>query len=461
MPLQYLRPARLALGACLLALASAALAQSGPGMERNATFRVVIDSAGKLKTAAPLDAALGPDLNRAIVGVAKDIVFEPASRDGVPAEFESDLAMTVRLTAQASGGYKLEIVSARFQPHELKGAAVVYPRGFDRKKASAFVDALIVVGADGKVDLARTRALQTVTNEAGAKALDDFRASALDAIRQWTFQPDLVGGTPVATEFAQGIRFCLEECTDPEVPPPSPERLAAPRSPDPGVRLARVPEALRQRMAGAWAKPMNLRLGIDASGAVTSIQAIGAVDAGLLESTRPKLLALHFFPATVDGRAVASEMPVSVPVRVDGGTAQVLLERLAFQLPLLAETSMQLPGIGGIRDGEVHTRVHIVTDAEGRADRSASSVESVQILPRSSAAAEGALRKQLENTIAQTRVEPVLVDGKGIRLEFWRRHDYGFCSHTGGPCVPKAVPPAPPEEGVKLPAGIELARLKP
>jgi hypothetical protein len=116
---------------------------------------------------------------------------------------------------------------------------------------------------------------------------------------------------------------------------------------------------------------------------------------------------------------------------------------------------------GGIRDGEVHTRVHIVTDAEGRADRSASSVESVQILPRSSAAAEGALRKQLENTIAQTRVEPVLVDGKGIRLEFWRRHDYGFCSHTGGPCVPKAVPPAPPEEGVKLPAGIELARLKP
>jgi hypothetical protein len=151
-------------------------------------------------------------------------------------------------------------------------------------------------------------------------------------------------------------------------------------------------------------------------------------------------------------------MPVSVPVRVENGNAQAQYGRLGFDLSLLA---MPGPRIHlGMRKGEIHAQLHVVTEANGHADAGASGVEDVQILPSSSPALTHSVQKELEQTVRMIRVEPVLVDGKGIALEFWRAYYSTFCEAAGSCDPPQGTPP-PKDPPVKLPAGIELAQVKP
>jgi hypothetical protein len=443
---------------CLLAVSGLALAQAeGPGMEKTATFRVLIDAAGKLKSAAPLDAALGADLNRAIIGAAKDVVFEPAMRDGQAADFESQLTLTVRFVAQATGGYKLELVSAALSPQPLERGMMVFPRGVDRK-VGAVVAVQVAIGADGRVDTARSKVLRVAATTDSAKAAEEFGRATIEALGGYRFQPDLVGGKPVAMDILQTIRFCATDCSKPQEPDLSSERAALPRIAEPGVRGARVPAALKFQAGGSLAKPMRFRMAIDANGAVTGVQPIGEVDAALLASTRARLQAARFFPATIEGRPVASEMPVSVPVRVADGVAQAQLERLTFDVGLLQETMVSTRGLP---DGELRARLHIVTGPDGRVDRAASGVESLELLPKGSVAQRRSVQDQLEKSLASVRVETVQVDGRNIPLEFYRWRIQSFCTSTGGHCTPPTSAPPPPDPGISLPAGIELARLKP
>jgi hypothetical protein len=113
-----------------------------------------------------------------------------------------------------------------------------------------------------------------------------------------------------------------------------------------------------------------------------------------------------------------------------------------------------------MRQGEIHARLHIVTSADGRADASASGVESLEILPASSPALKHSVQKEFEETIRLIRVEPVQVDGKGISLEFWRSSYSTFCEGRGS-CDPPQGAVTPKDPPVKLPDGVELARVKP
>jgi len=441
------------------AAASLSFAQApAPGMEKAADFRVLIDEQGKLKSATPLDASLGENILRAIVGAAKGVTFQPAMRDGQPANFESQLHVSVRFVAQADGSYKVELVSASLSPQAIERKPPIQPRGIDPHKLGAYVVASAVVGSDGRVDPSRIKLLKSLSIPGGEKDLGRIEQAVLTALAGSSYSPDLVGGKPVATEVLQTFRFCVEDCTQPAEPDLSAEHKSLPRIVDADAQPAHVPASLAGHAAAGRGKPLRFRIAIDAAGTVTSATPLGEGDATLVEATRLGLRGVHFFPATVQGRAVSSEMPVSVPVRVENGVAQAQFDSLEFDVSLLS-----LPGPRlhlGMRQGEVHARLHIVTSGDGRADASASGVDSLEILPASSPALKHSVQKEFDETIRLTRVEPVQVDGKGIALEFWRSYYSTFCEGRGSCDPPQGAAP-PKDPPMKLPPGIELARVKP
>jgi hypothetical protein len=108
----------------------------------------------------------------------------------------------------------------------------------------------------------------------------------------------------------------------------------------------------------------------------------------------------------------------------------------------------------------VQARLHIVTLPDGRADRSASRVERLDILPAGSVALERSLRKRFEEAIDLAHMDPVLVDGKGISVEFWRAYFLPYCIAQTA-CTPPRASTAPADPPVKLPEGLELARVRP
>lgn len=443
----------------LASLASLALAQTpGPGVEKTGNFRVLIGADGKLKSAAPLDASLGDALNRALIGAAKDIAFEPAMRDGQPASFESQLQLNARFVADASGGYRLELVNATLAPQALERRPPIFPRGLDRTVGAVLV-MRVAIGPDGRVDPGRTTVLQSATTPGGEKSLELIERASLEALNNSRFQPDLVGGKPVAVEVVQTFGFCVADCGVQE-PPPSAERQQLPRIVDAGVFAARVPVSLVARKRSPMGKTLRFRIAVDAAGTVTAVTPTGEGDAALQEATRVRLLATRFFPATLDGRPVSSEMPVTVPVRIENGGAQAQLGRLAVELSLSPFRMPRLGDMAGDREGQIRARLHVITGADGRADPTASRVESLEILPSPPIAVERTLKTRFEKNLRLMRAEPILLDGRSIPLEFWRSHYTSFCSGAGR-CEPGSSPMSPPDPPAKLPAGVELARVKP
>jgi hypothetical protein len=448
------------LAACFLGFSGLAMAQApGPGMEKSADFRVSIDAQGKLVSATPLDASLGENILRAIVGAAKGITFAPAMRDGKPASFETQLHATVRFVAQPDGTYKLEMLSASLSPQAIERKSPVFPRGLDPRHAGGVVAASVVVGTDGHVDASRTKLIKSAAAPGSEKGLPRLEQAALAALAGNTYVPDRVDGQAVATEMLQTFRFCLDDCGKLAEPDLAAERSRLPRIVDVDASPARVPASLAAHAPSVQGTPLRFRVAIDASGAVTSASPLGeGDDAALAEATRRRLLGLKFLPATVNGKPVSSEMPVSVPVRVVQGVAQPQFGNLVFDLSLL---SMPMPRIHlGMRRGEIHARLHVVTRPDGHADVSASRVEGVQILPTSSPALEHSVQKELEQTLRLVRVDPVQVDGKGIAIEFWRAYYSTFCEGHGSCDPPEGTPP-PKDPPVSFPPGVVLAIVKP
>ena len=366
--------------------------------------------------------------------------------------------MNARFVAQATGGYKLELVSASLTPQAIERKPPVFPRGLDARKLGAVVVARVVVGTNGRIDPASASVLKFAATSGTEQELDRVRRAALDALAASKYQPDQLDGTPVATEMLQSFRFCASDCTKPPEPELSAERDLLPRIVGGNARPARLPAALRARVAGMQGKALRFRLAIDAVGKVLSATPLGEGDAAVQEATRLALLGLHYFPATVQGRPVASEMPVNVPVRIENGVAQPQLGRVALDVALVSYLSPRVTH--RLENGEILARLHIITAPDGRADPALSGVEIVKILPSPPAVLKHQVQQDFENALRQVRLETVQVDGKGVAIEFWRSYYSTFCTAPAR-CDPKPGASPPPDPPIKMPPGVELARLKP
>ncbi|MEO5595756.1 MAG: energy transducer TonB [Lysobacteraceae bacterium] len=104
---------------------------------------------------------------------------------------ESAMVMPQHAGAAPFGNTPVRILQ-RTQP--------IYPRDALRNGEQGVVNLLIVVGADGIVDDVR------VVGRSGSRSLD---RAAVDAIRDWDFQPATQGGMPVPATLELPIEFTL------------------------------------------------------------------------------------------------------------------------------------------------------------------------------------------------------------------------------------------------------------
>lgn len=470
------RPGLAWLVLCAALIPQCAHAQgSDPPMEKTIAYRVVVGADGKLVSALPLPSELGADIQRAAIGLARELRIEPASVAGKPVTAETTLSLTVQFNRQPDNGYQLGLKSARFGPEAIKTVPPVYR--FRGKTSEAGLVALaVVVRPDGTVDGSQTRVLQSAIHGGNAAGLAKMVEAAIASGARWTYKPDLVAGKPVATMTMQLTRFCthgLGGCDKPATPAPTAEMMALPRSMTPDQVLPALARSATAPVAAPEGENhyVQLRMVLDAQGKVGSARHVGKdIPAEVVEAARQKLLHSTFLPAQSAGQAVSSEMTVTVPVRDEraaGGGLRVQLERIRYDFNLMAAPFPWFPPEMSGNNIDARTRFRVVTGPDGRADLSKSKIEMIELAPEAAG-----IRRRLEANIKAAmgyiRVEPVLVDGKPISISFVR--GMYFCSNVrrrGGGSESCAfdsmdeVSIKAMREPPTLPEGITLARLAP
>lgn len=435
-----------------------------PPLEQTLSFRVTISADGKLVSATPAKSELGIEIQRAAVGLLKDLKIQPARIDGVPAPSETMLISTVQFVRQPDNGYKLQLKSARFGTESV----LTVPPKFAKKAMDHGAMGTLVMGVsvnvDGSVDAKKTRVLQSAFASGSADDQAELAEAAAAALAQWKFKPDVVAGKPVATFQRANISFCPHGATcDSSVPEASEEVASLPRAIAEGVLLPRLASAALTptSYAGATTQVL-LQIAVDAVGKVTVLRALDkTIPVPLVAAARREIESVVFLPATSAGAAVSSEMSINVPVRDKGGALHVELNRVSYDFPLVAAPFPTFPREMGRNTVDARTRFLIVTGDDGRADMKKSRVESIELSPN----APG-LRKRLEANILQAmryvRVEPTLVNGKVIPISFIR--GYYFCHDAVRACAFSSldeVATAAMREPPTIPDGITLARISP
>jgi periplasmic protein TonB len=76
----------------------------------------------------------------------------------------------------------------------------VYPASMREAGREGVVPIEALIGTDGTVQSLRVRS---------AQVHPDFAKSAIDAVRQWTFDPTLLNGTPVEVVMNVAVEFSL------------------------------------------------------------------------------------------------------------------------------------------------------------------------------------------------------------------------------------------------------------
>ena len=459
------------IAAVMLASISVAAAQtSDPPMEKSITYRVVIGPDGKLVSAMPTDSMLGADIQRAAVGLAKELKFSPALAQGKPASSETGLTIVVQFIRKPDNSYQLALKTVRLATEVVKRVPPVYQWRSKKDRPSSFVILGVLVRADGSVDPAQTRVLQSAIHAGSEADLAKVVEAAKKSAAEWTYKPDLVGGQPVSSLNLVHVRFCggeLGGCDKPEAPQPTTEMTELPKSVSAGLVLPTIfynKPAAPPALAGDT-HYVQMRISIDAKGAVTAMHAVGKIpEADAVEAVRARLQRAPFIPAQSGGRAASSEMTVTVPVRDErkgGGGLRVQLERIRYDFQLVAAPFPWIPTEMSSNQVDARTRYRVVTGPDGRADPTQSKVEMLELSPN----APG-MRRKLEANILESiryiRVEPVLVDGKAVPISFVR--GMYFCSDDSRGCAYRSLDEAtmkaanaPPT----LPPGVILARLLP
>lgn len=204
---------------CLVAAPASAMEDAAkPGVVAfNASVRVEVDAAGKpVKVEAPADL---PESIRAFI--EKRVAswqYEPARQGGVPAAAVTFVKVGA-CAIPAANGYRMGL------DFKGNGPAIVdpgpwfmrppqYPRELQRAGAQGTFQVAYAIQPDGTTRLVSIEPIKTSTGSRHARAFKEAIASWIEGQR---YQPEEVGGTPVATEMSFPVSFELKDGGNREV----------------------------------------------------------------------------------------------------------------------------------------------------------------------------------------------------------------------------------------------------
>jgi TonB family protein len=222
------RIARVAL-AGLLAVAAVAGAEEPLVVE--SIWAVSLDASGHV-VSLESHVALKPVLRDPLAKAIRGWSFEPGRVDGQPVPTETSLQLSVSLEADAAGNYQVRVVDVRIGAEVASSVPPRFPTRLVRRikmPFSGLVVAEVRYDAEGKV-------LEAGLAPGTPSADPLLQEAALASIRKWRFQPERVGGHPLAgsawvplcftlTTSARNIPDC-EHWTPPGANTPVPDGTA-------------------------------------------------------------------------------------------------------------------------------------------------------------------------------------------------------------------------------------------
>lgn len=132
--------------------------------------------------------------------------FVPGTVNGEPMETRTELHVTVRAEAMPDGSATLTVVDAKTGPGISLNLVPRVPIEALRESDDAIVDLRYTVDTEGRATLVSLEVKATGNKRA-------FERSIRDAVRQWRFVPETVGGRPQAATGHLKYRQCVETCT--------------------------------------------------------------------------------------------------------------------------------------------------------------------------------------------------------------------------------------------------------
>ena len=103
--------------------------------------------------------------------------------------------------ARGAGPVRVRVGGNIRPPRKTKDVKPVYPESMQEAGQEGVVSIEAVIGRDGSVTAARVTA---------AQVHPDLASAALDAVRQWKFEPTLLNGGPVEVVMTVSVSFKLE-----------------------------------------------------------------------------------------------------------------------------------------------------------------------------------------------------------------------------------------------------------
>jgi len=193
----------LALLAVLLALpmVAPAHASDSPGPQFHAVMDVDLDANGRVLAVEPAD-----DAAREIADFLRNQIdsweFVPATLNGRPAATRTSVSFRLQATgAKAGRTIEVRVIDAGTGPRYAKAKLPRFPQVAIDRRETGEVLLRVAFDTEGRVvDVA-------VVKRVGRPYFDRV---AVDAVRQWTFQPERVGNVGIAATVFVPVRFCIQ-----------------------------------------------------------------------------------------------------------------------------------------------------------------------------------------------------------------------------------------------------------
>ena len=132
--------------------------------------------------------------------------FTPGSLNGVPQRTESNLSLNIEATREIGGDYQIRITDAytgmRMKPGAL--AHPKYPAEQLRNGDEAVLQFQVTYDSDGEV-------IDVVRSGQKVKGKAPFELASIQAIKQWSFEPEKIGGLGVPGSAIIPVKFCTLE----------------------------------------------------------------------------------------------------------------------------------------------------------------------------------------------------------------------------------------------------------
>jgi TonB family protein len=157
------------------------------------------DVSGRVKDVRVLRSI--PLLNQAAIDAVRQWVYEPLIIDGEPREAVFTVTIRFGLEEEGKAGLEKEPAEASgvVEPHVILRVSPVYPEKARRAGIEGTV--LLEATTDENGDVVKVRVL---------KSIPELDQAAIDALRQWKYEPHLVDGKPTSIVFTVTMRFSLK-----------------------------------------------------------------------------------------------------------------------------------------------------------------------------------------------------------------------------------------------------------